>query len=76
MNPTEAREALSELDDRQRRLRTAYVAARYGWPETPAAEWGRHPDRFEPAEPSCRVTAILDALTHHAASPHPRGPRR
>jgi hypothetical protein len=73
MNPTEAREALSELDDRQRRLRTAYVAARYGWPETLAAEWGRHPHRFEPAEPSCRVTAILEAL---AVTPLPRSPRR
>jgi hypothetical protein len=71
MNRTEAQDALSQLDDRQRRLRTAYVAARYGWPETVAAEWGRHPHRFETAEPPCRVTAILEALT-----PHPRSRRR
>jgi len=63
MRRTEALEALIDLPGRQRRLRTAYTTARYGWPETPAAEWRRHPHRFEPGLPACRVTTFLEALS-------------
>jgi hypothetical protein len=63
MSRTDALAALIHLHDRQRRLRTAYTIARYGWPETLAAEWRRHPGRFQPGEPACRVTPVLEALS-------------
>jgi hypothetical protein len=60
---SDAHEALAELTQRQRVLRTAYGAARYGWPEALASAWHRSPGRFSDSAPSCRVTLFLTALT-------------
>jgi hypothetical protein len=57
-----ARAALVELSQRQPMLRTAYAAARYGWPEGPAREWTARPQTFAAAPPPCRVTVFLEAL--------------
>lgn len=55
-------DAIADLYERQRLLRSAYVAARYGWPETLASEWTWRPERFERAEPSCRASRFLEVM--------------
>lgn len=60
----DALEALTGLAERQRLLRTAYVSARYGWPESPACAWVRRPQSFgAEVEHPCRASRVLEALT-------------
>jgi hypothetical protein len=60
---TTACEALGGMDERQRLLRTAYISARYGWPETLASAWETRPQTFDGPEPGCPASRFLDALT-------------
>jgi hypothetical protein len=59
--PSAALGALAGLDERQRALRRAYTAARYGWPETPASAYARRPETFGSLPVDCRATRFLDA---------------
>jgi hypothetical protein len=59
----QAVEAVLHLPRRQRLLRAAYTAARYGWPETPAVRWASQPERFDDSGPCCRPSRFLEAFT-------------
>jgi hypothetical protein len=60
---SQALDALARLPERQRALRRAYVASRYGWPESMAWAWARRPDTFGPSEPACLPSRFLEDVS-------------